>query len=108
MKPERWHIGSLRRFKDRELILYVYLGIGGALSAIYCVGAVYHGRIVELMLHAEVWTNQGMLIKLFGHIILSAIGRVIFWLPQVITQCFMGDIPIMDWLLATNILKALS
>jgi len=107
MKPDRWKVRSLRRFRDHEVMLYLYLGIGGVCSMIYCVAAIMQTRVYYFMFQPGAWTENGMFLKVAGHIIFSAIMRVIFWLPQLFWQVAVGAVSFRDWLLAANIIKEL-
>ena len=107
MKPERWKVRSLRRFRDHEVLVYVYLGIGGVLSAIYFVAAVMQTRLLDFVFHSAAWAQQGMFLKVAGSIIMLSIMRAVLWLPQLFWQVVMGGASFMDWLTAANIVKEL-
>lgn len=107
MKPERWRVRSLRRFRDHEVMVYLYLGIGGFLSMIYFVAAVMQTRLFDFVFHAGAWTGQSMFLKVSGHIIVLSIMRAVLWLPQLFWHVIMGGADIIDWIIAANIVKEL-
>nr|HRJ12753.1 hypothetical protein [Alphaproteobacteria bacterium] len=104
MKPERWQVNSLRRFRNHEVLIYVYLGIGGLCSMIYFVGACMKTQIYTLLLNMPALTQHATIFGVFGQIVVNSILRVVFWLPQLFWQVFMGGEGFIDWLVATNIL----
>lgn len=104
MKSERWRVRSLRRFTGNETIVYIYLGFGGLFSAIYFVAAVIQTHVYQFIFTP----NMEPALRLMGHIVISAILRSIFWLPQLFWQVLFGPVAFMDWLLAARLLQGAS
>lgn len=107
MKPERWRVHSLRRFRDHEVLLYIYLGIGGLFSMIYFVAAAVQTRLYMYLFSVPAWT-EGVILKVLLNIIVLSIMRAILWLPQLFWQVILGGASFIDWLIAVNILKEMA
>lgn len=107
MKPERWKVRSLRRFRDHEVLLYLYLGIGGIFSLIYFVSASINTQFYKFFLMPAAWAENGLVVKVSAHLIWHAMLRVIFWLPDIFWKVLLGGTSFMDWMLATHIVKEL-
>ena len=105
MNPDRWRVRSLRRFKETEILVYAYLGVGSLLSAIYFVAAVVHSQFYALLFNVQLWGEHALLGKIFLNILLLSILRSVLWLPQLFWQVIVDGVPFLDWLLAVNILQ---
>jgi hypothetical protein len=108
MAMNRWSIRSLRRFKDREILINAYVGIGGVFSLIYAICAVLRTKLYLHIFSVEVIQHSGLIIHVVIEMILHAILRALFWLPQIIYAALINHQSLWDWMTAAQILKDLS
>ena len=99
MNPQRWHVPSLRRFRHHEVMLYGYGAVGGLLSLIFFVSVVLRFDLWRILISPTAWSQDLLLVKIFGTVLLQTIGRAIFWLPQFLHQVLLGEQTPLGWLL---------
>ena len=103
---KRWQIQSLRRFNEGEVYAYLYLGIGGLLSAIYFTGVMVHSQFLQALFVGGAWQNGNMMLQFFGYAVWQSIVRALAWLPQLVFDVVLGGTNIFEWLTGKGLLAA--
>jgi len=105
---QRWAVKSLRRFKDREIIINIYLAIGGVLSLLYTLAAVWRAKLYVHVFSLEMISHGNVIGYVALQIILRAILRTLMWLPQLIYAMLFQHQSLWDWMTAAALMKDLS
>jgi len=108
MNPDSWHIRSLRRFEDGEIVLAIYLCIGGIFSMLYTGGAIWNSKLYVPFTNGQIFSHYALVMKIAMIIVFQAIARVIVWGPDLCMHIFFQHQSILDWLFAADILKNIS
>ncbi len=107
MSLSRWSIKSLRRFGDAEILINIYLAIGGGFSMLYAIFAILRTKLYLHVFSTELMDHGGFILHVSLEIILHAILRTVLWLPEIIYALLFQHESLWDWLTATHILKDL-
>lgn len=108
MNSDRWFVKSLRRFSDWEIIINIYLLIGGVISFAYMGCAIWRTKLYAYVFSSSILSQGGAIAHVALQITVQAILRTALWLPQMMYAGLAQHVSPFDWITAINIMKDLT